>query len=213
MKILAHRGYWNDRITNNSPEALFEALKRGYGFESDIRDYEGKLVISHDIANADSQPAEEVFEWLRDFSDQHTFAVNIKADGLKLLLLRLLEKYSIKNYFVFDMSIPQLIEFNKHNMVFFTRQSEFEKDLVFYDKAAGVWIDGFFDDSWITESLLKKHIDCGKKVCLVSPELHKRSYQEFWSKISQFNIDFSSVFLCTDYPDEASNYFGNKVVR
>ena len=45
MRILAHRGYWNSSIGKNSPEALKTALAKGYGFESDVRDYMGKLVI------------------------------------------------------------------------------------------------------------------------------------------------------------------------
>ena len=49
MKILAHRGCWNTEIKSNSPQAIRSALERGFGFESDLRDYSGKLVISHDM--------------------------------------------------------------------------------------------------------------------------------------------------------------------
>jgi len=58
MRILAHRGYWNSSIGKNSPEALKTALAKGYGFESDVRDYMGKLVISHNMAGASSQEVE-----------------------------------------------------------------------------------------------------------------------------------------------------------
>ena len=84
MKILAHRGYWNKQIEKNSPVALRTALEKGYGFESDVRDYAGKMVISHNIANASSQDAEELFQWLDEFHDQYCFAINIKADGLRI---------------------------------------------------------------------------------------------------------------------------------
>ena len=71
MKILAHRGCWNTEIKSNSPQAIRSALERGFGFESDLRDYSGKLVISHDIACELCQKAEEVFQWLEEFNDQH----------------------------------------------------------------------------------------------------------------------------------------------
>ena len=98
MQILDHRGYWNRDIRTNSPEAIRTALEKGYGFESDLRDYCGKLVISHNIADENSQPASEVFQWLREYEDQYCFAVNIKADGLKDLLKDALTENNIQNY-------------------------------------------------------------------------------------------------------------------
>ncbi len=50
MELLAHRGYWSNGIPGNSPEALKRALECGYGIESDVRDYDGTLVISHYVA-------------------------------------------------------------------------------------------------------------------------------------------------------------------
>lgn len=207
MKILAHRGYWNEQIQNNSPEALKKALDAGFGFESDLRDYHGELVISHNIADEKSQKAEDVFQWLREYHDQYCFAINIKADGLKEQLKQMLEKYQLENYFTFDMSVPQMIEYRDYGLRYFTRQSEVETELVLYEEAAGVWIDGFWDDLWISEELLCGHIQKGKTVCLVSPDLHKREYLEFWHRLKQYSIDFDRVMLCTDYPEEAKEYF------
>lgn len=207
MKILAHRGYWNSNIKNNSYTALKNALESGFGFESDIRDYCGKLVISHNIADDKSIEAEKIFQELYEQEDKYCFAINIKADGLKDLLYDLLYKYKIKNYFTFDMSVPQMIEYKEKGIDFYTRQSEYEKELVLYDEAKGVWIDAFEDDSWITEELLNEHIKNGKKVCLVSPDLHKKSYINFWARLKNFNIDFENVILCTDFPIEAKRFF------
>ena len=59
MRILAHRGYWNENIERNSPKALRMALEMGYGFESDVRDCAERMVISHNMATIYSQDAEE----------------------------------------------------------------------------------------------------------------------------------------------------------
>lgn len=207
MQILAHRGYWNAEIVNNSPDALRKALEYGYGFESDVRDYCGKLVISHNIADKYSQDVNEVFGWLREYQDNFCFAINIKADGLKDQLVNALNAYQLKNYFTFDMSIPQMIEYKEKKIKFFTRQSEVEAQPVLYYDAAGVWIDGFFGEEWITETLLKRHLEAGKQVCLVSPDLHGREYRAFWKRIRNYQIDFAQIMLCTDHPDEAREYF------
>ena len=213
MKILAHRGYWQEQNERNTPVALRRALDSGFGFESDIRDYMGELVISHNIADGTCQKAEEVFRWLTEFRDQFCFAINIKADGLKDLLDGLLKKYSVANYFTFDMSVPQMVEYAEMGLTFFTRQSEIEPEPVLYKNAAGVWIDGFWGTDWITEDRLQGHIAQGKKVCLVSPELHQREHLNFWGRLKSFNMDWDQVLLCTDRPDEAAEYFKTEVAR
>ena len=208
MDILAHRGYWNAEIERNSLLALRTALKRGYGFESDVRDYNGKLVISHNIAVASSPEAEEIFRCLAENKDRYCFAINIKADGLKDLLMEYITRYQITNYFLFDMSVPQMIEFDEMGLRYFTRQSEVEPVPCMYDRAAGVWIDGFWGTLWITEELLKGHIENKKEVCIVSPDLHGRTdYRDFWEQLKNYQIDFSKVMLCTDHPDEAGAFF------
>lgn len=211
MRILAHRGYWNKDIEKNSPKAIRMSLEKGFGFESDVRDYKERMVISHNIANSLSQDAEEVFQWLSEFDDEFCFAINIKADGLKDIISHLLEKYSISNYFLFDMSVPQMVEFREMGLRYFTRQSEVEPEPCMYENAAGVWIDGFWSIDWITEDLLRNHIKCNKEICLVSPDLHgKKDYKDFWETVKSFDIDFEKVILCTDHPEEAREYFYGK---
>lgn len=211
MQILAHRGYWNEHTEKNSPKALRTALEKGFGFESDVRDYMGRMVISHNIADASCQEAEEVFKWLREYNDMYCFAINIKADGLKDFLSEYFDKYSITNYFLFDMSIPQMVEFKERGFRFYTRQSEVEPIPNMYEEAVGVWIDGFWSTDWITKELLDKHISNGKEICLVSPDLHgKVDYKVFWEKLLEGGVNLSKIMLCTDHPEEARDYFYGK---
>lgn len=64
MKILCHRGAWTAAAEKNSVPAIKKAVSLGYGFETDVRDYQGKLVISHDIAKENSPLLEEIFNSL-----------------------------------------------------------------------------------------------------------------------------------------------------
>lgn len=211
LKILSHRGYWTKNIEANSFLSIKNSLEKGFGFESDVRDYCGKLVISHDIASELSIDADKVFNLLREYNDRYTFAINVKSDGLKTLLKKYLQQYEVSNYFLFDMSVPQMIEFKSFGLRFFTRQSEYEEKPCLYDAAAGVWIDAFESNDWITEELLQNHLNNSKELCIVSPDLHnKHNYKEFWGKLRSYRINFDSIMLCTDHPDEARSYFDEK---
>ena len=47
-RILAHRGYWRKPNEQNNISAIKLALQKGFGVETDVRDLNGNLVISHD---------------------------------------------------------------------------------------------------------------------------------------------------------------------
>ncbi len=207
MKILAHRGYWNDVTPKNSVKSIASALDHEYGVESDVRDFQGELIISHDIANGNCPKLDHILKLFELHQDQLCFAINIKADGMAKLLSEYLNSRHITNYFTFDMSVPQMLEYEHENLKFFTRQSEIEQEPVLYEKAAGVWIDSFYSDQWITEKLLNDHIENGKEVCIVSPDLHGRNHLIFWDKLKSFSIDFNKLLLCTDLPDGAKYIF------
>ena len=212
MRIIAHRGFWRTPEEKNSINSILEAIKNGYGFETDLRDYHEKLVVSHNIADASSPEADSVFAALKDKQGQGiVFAINIKCDGIAGLIKEQIKKYGIEDYFVFDMSIPQTLEYKDAEIIYFARQSEFENTPVLYDGASGVWVDGFESTDWITEELIRGHLNRGKMVCIVSPELHKkRDYTVFWNRLKNMRITQDSLLLCTDYPDEAKEFFYGK---
>ena len=55
MKIIAHRGFWKKPEKQNTLGAFYAAIKKGFGIETDVRDYKGKLVISHNVPNEKKQ--------------------------------------------------------------------------------------------------------------------------------------------------------------
>lgn len=207
MKILSHRGYWKKEEEKNTINAIKKAFDKGFGIESDIRDLDGRLVISHNPADSNCSLAEDVFKLMNDNQDKYCFAINIKADGLKDFLDKLLSKYQIDNYFTFDMSVPQMLEYREKGIRYYTRQSEYEKEPVLYDDAAGIWVDAFENDEWITEELIQKHLKNEKIVCIVSPDLHKKDNLKFWKKLSSFKLNWKQIMLCTDSPDDAKEFF------
>ena len=109
MDILAHRGKWEKEEDKNSLESLLLALNLNFGIETDVRDFDGKIVISHDIPNKDSIPLNVLFKEYKAIQKEKGFAnpiaLNIKSDGIHEELKKLLIDYEINNYFVFDLAL------------------------------------------------------------------------------------------------------------
>lgn len=208
MIVLSHRGYWKEINEKNLSIAFERSFSLGFGTETDIRDYKGELVISHDIADERCISVKKMFEIYNNYDSDLPLALNIKADGLQVKLKELLEEYNIKNYFVFDMSVPDGLQYLKQNIKSFTRESEYEKIPSFYDEACGIWLDEF-QGHWIDKEVIEKHIKNGKQICIVSPDLHKREYQKEWQhyKTIEQELGIDNLMICTDYPEIAKGFF------
>lgn len=206
MEIISHRGYWKCKNEKNTKIAFNRSFNMGYGIETDIRDFRGELVISHDIATSESLQLNDFFYEYSMFQ-KNTVALNIKADGLVSLLSRKLIEFDISNYFVFDMSVPDTMSYINEGLNVFIRQSEIETDMSLYGKVKGIWLDSFFGD-WFETEIVFNHLANNKQVCIVSPELHGREKIGLWSKLKVPEIvESREVMLCTDFPEEAKNYF------
>jgi glycerophosphoryl diester phosphodiesterase len=207
MIILSHRGYWKSVDEKNTRVAFDRSFSLGFGTETDLRDSDGELVISHDPARQDALPAKAFFSAYRYHAQDLPLALNIKADGLQKLLKATLLEHEIQNYFVFDMSVPDMISYIKAGLRVFTRESEYEPNPVLYDQSQGVWVDGF-NSEWVNEDAIEKHLIRGKQVCLVSPDLHGRPFEAFWEKLAKMPVTTSQdVMLCTDHPEQARKIF------
>ena len=90
----------------------------------------------------------------------------------------------------------------------FTRQSEYEEVPILYADSQGIWLDEF-ENHWISLDIIKKHTNSNKKVCIVSPELHKRESFKEWENYKKFSKLFfnDEIILCTDKPEKAKHFF------
>lgn len=207
MQIISHRGYWKTDTEKNLPIAFERSFSLGFGTETDFRDAAGKLVISHDMPREADDSVNEFINLYKKHDASLPLALNIKADGLQKSIKRLIEQNEIKNYFVFDMSVPDTLGYIKEGIIFFTRQSEYEPQPSFYKECNGIWLDAF-TDTWYNAGLIKKHTDNNKKVAIVSPELHKRAHLHFWEEIKNKQVHLNElVILCTDVPEAAKLFF------
>jgi len=204
MKILSHRGYWKTIEEKNSLIAFRRSFDLGFGTETDVRDMAGELVISHDMPIGAPMPLGTFLDLIDD--PGMPLAMNIKADGLAVELGRHFAGRGL-DWFVFDMSVPDLrMHLNAGNPVF-VRMSEVERDPAWFDEAQGVWLDAFAGE-WYDEALGRSLLDSGKRVCIVSPELHRREHQALWDMLAPLS-GHEGLMLCTDFPELAQeNFFG-----
>jgi hypothetical protein len=206
--VLSHRGYWKSPPEKNTLLALERSFRLGFGTETDLRDYGRELVVSHDPADKHSLPADSLFQAHREFAPAVPLALNVKADGLQQLVADALAKYAVRDAFVFDMSVPDLLRWVEVGVPVFTRHSDVEPDPACYAQSAGVWLDAFRGEWWDVNVILR-HLEAGKRVCIVSPELHKREHLPAWEKLLTSDIQGTDqVMLCTDYPEEAMRVMG-----
>ncbi len=205
MEIISHRGFWKTAPEKNTEQAFKHSFENGFGTETDVRDCMGKLVISHDMPTG----TEMLFEDFLDLTakGRYSLALNVKSDGLAESMRKILDKSGFVNWFVFDMSIPDMRHHLSIKNPVFTRVSEIEPDPVLYNEASGIWLDAF-ESIWYTSEMIENWLSDGKRVCMVSPELHKRDHLELWDILKRVNLQRKDgLILCTDIPDQAKQYF------
>lgn len=202
MQFLTHRGLWEVPDQKNSRHALCLAFAAGLGVETDIRDLDGELVISHDMPRRGALPLTVMLSDYVAAGRPGTLALNIKADGLTEALGELLALYDVKNYFCFDMSVPDTLPYLQAGLTVAARLSEYEQEGLLMGLTSALWIDSF-QQLQISSLRLANWLAEGRTVCLVSPELHGRAPLGLWQQLSTLPPVLRShqkLLLCTDYP-------------
>jgi len=209
MKILSHRGFWLTAAEKNDAAAFTRSFEQGFGTETDLRDLNGNLVVAHDPPRAGAMAAAEMFALHAHHDAGLPLALNIKCDGLQPLLAAELERFAPRDVFVFDMAVPDLLGWLRAGVPVFTRHSDVEPEPVLLERAAGVWLDRFHSDWWDV-AVVRRHLDAGLRVCIVSPELHGHDHRPMWDRLAASDLPHSGkLMLCTDYPADAKELFGN----
>jgi glycerophosphoryl diester phosphodiesterase len=205
--LLAHRGAWARAAQRNTLAAFRDAFASGWGVELDVRDLDGELVISHDPPAAGALSFADVVEAYAAAGCPGALAVNVKADGLEALTAAHLRDVDPAHWFAFDMSVPDTLRYERRELPYFTRHSDLENVPALYEAAGGVWLDDFAG-GFVTQERIAAHLQAGKRVAVVSPELHGRDREPVWDVWRSWPVWASEdVFLCTDHPSQAQEVF------
>lgn len=192
--VIAHRGVWEDPSEKNSQQALEKAFEYGMGVETDFRDFQGDLVLSHDIF------VEDNFIPFAGFNLTRRYAINLKADGLLELISPNIEEIKSSGSFVFDGSIPEMVRYRDSGIPHALRLSEYETELPW--RSDYLWIDCFESDWWRSDTKINALFETHHLV-FVSPELHRRDHRSAFETFVKFRRQFGENFsVCTDFPSE-----------
>ena len=205
MKIICHRGLWKTKKEQNSFKACAQGNDLFDGIEIDLKNQNGKIVLSHDPLNAKQSPA--LLELVFKTNPTAFYALNIKEDGLGPELLRLINKYKIKHYMCFDLSKPEELKYRKLKLSIFERAGD--KDGFPLDSNNGMIVD-IFDQknlNWTLEQLVSTK---ARALFFISPELHGNTEQAMWKKLKTFEKSLKiKLYLCTDFPEKAASFFAH----
>ncbi len=231
INIIDHRAFWcknissfDDKKLQNTLQGFTNSFKENRGVETDIRDFNNELVISHDIPSEKNIKLTKVLALYKNLKCTGKLALNIKSDGLHDKLKKLLQNFNVSNYFVFDMSVPDSLWYANNDIKFYIRDSEHEvnpktSSPFLYKLSSGVWLDKFNEETQINDSNIKDYLQDDKEICIVSPELHpwgreNNKYLQYW-QIYKTIFDqietqhLSRISICTDLPIQALEFFNN----
>ena len=175
-----------------------------FGVEIDLRSKKNKIYLHHDPF----KKGVSFEKWIKYYKHK-IIVLNVKEEGLEKSILKILKKYRINNFFFHDQTFSTLLK-NMSKTKVSVRYSEFEdlKNIKYlFKKIKWIWIDNFSGIK--LEKKFYSYIKRKKvKICLVSPELVKKSRVSEVKKIILYlkKNNFTIDAVCTKKPDLWTSY-------
>lgn len=220
--ILAHRANLSgpEPEHENSLAACERALAAGFGLETDLRrDAQGRCYISHDAALR--APANDLAAYT-ELWQRHpaaVLAINVKELGEEPALIELMRSGRLgahSFYFDFELLEPATPGAAQRKIKALpggeavrlaSRLSDRQEPLAQCLAIPGevVWADEF-DTLWLTGEEVRRCHAAGRRVYVISPELHgfdRAARKRRWADFKSWQVDG----VCTDYALEAKDFF------
>ena len=173
--VVAHRGYWNSEIPQNSIESVMNALDSGCSAEIDLRMNEegNKIVVSHDPFPAHTS-LERIIDEIKDKKGTLFLHVKEKPEEIRFLFD---EKGRLKNFKCVFFGITNNPIMQEYGLTFGWDSVAYEIEKGNFGTVEGalksnceyVWLSEMSEEFTEEEyDLLKKS---GKKIYQVTPEV------------------------------------------
>lgn len=186
--------------------ACIEGLNLFDGIEVDLKNQNGEIVLSHDPIQINKKYVK--LKKLFEKNNSGFYALNIKEDGLSHLLKELIITYNVKNYMCFDLSTPEEYQYKKLGLKVFKRFGDLDPDYTTQNNYPGTLFDVFKNQNQLQYIKKLKKYNFPTTALVISPELHRNPYLRTWKLYAQ-NLPLTNFYLCTDYPQEARDFFNN----
>ena len=179
-----------------------DSIPRGIGIEFDVHAYGSELVVSHDPFCR----GVKLHNFLKHNKDRFC-AINIKEEGIEKKVIDLSLKIGLKNFFLFDVNLPQICKLgDRYRNFLCLRISEYEKPNLKELKnfSRYIWVDSFKGKFWMSQEEISNLKQLNFNLCFVSPELHRpiiKKQIEFSRDVKRNHNLFDSMdSVCTkDY--------------
>jgi len=201
LEIFAHRILHNGIENNIEAVSLFEKLD--IGIELDLRYGEYGAYISHDVTRTGI-----LFEDFckKYFKSKIKMALHIKEIEAVNGTIRLLKKYSLNNYFLFNTEYHDLTEMTdqKHIASYMSQKQDRQNTNLF-------WCDEI-NEQWYTKKIIsdlhkKKKILYGMSLEVVKTCTESEMIRE-WNRLIELGIDG----ICTKYPEKLNSLVKEGVI-
>ena len=220
--ILAHRAnlFGPAPREENSLDMVERALDMGFGLETDLRRGTGQqFYISHDAVPVTQANVLDSYTALFARHPDVLLAINIKELGYEDELIRLQASGIFGNagfYFDFELLEPASPGLSQHKIRALPNGEHTRLAARISDRgeslrqclsipAETVWADEF-DGAWLTQAHIRELQSAGRRIIIVSPELHGCDETERlrrWTAFKDSGVDG----ICTDYSIAADKFF------
>ena len=187
-------------LINHRVNSISKLLKTSveFGVETDLRSENKKIYLHHDPF----KKGESFEKWIKYYKHK-ILILNVKEEGLEDMVIKILKKNKIKNFFFHDQTFSTLLKnmFKTRVSIRFSEYEDLKKKNYLFKKIRWLWLDNFNQIE-----LSKKFYNYLKnkkvKICMVSPELIKKKRQNEIKNIinnlkkNKFNLDA----VCTKKP-------------
>lgn len=166
-------------------------ISSNFGVEIDIRANGSNLILNHEPF----KPGDKLKNYLENYKHK-TLVLNLKEAGIEKEVLSLVEKYSIKSYFLLDVEMPYMFSATKRGQkniaVRFSEYEDINSTKYFNGKLNWVWIDT------VTKLPINKtnmNILSKFKSCIVCPERwgRKQDIKIYKNKLIKLKFKPTSV--------------------
>lgn len=195
LEIFGHRVIFNG--VENSVKSIPYYKKLGVGIEVDLRYNKKGVYISHDPTNKG-----DLFEDMCKIcsNSEIRMALHIKEIETIINVIKLLEKYSITNYFIFNtenFKYPDYVDGKKIAAYVTKKQENIKEEILWCDEIQSKW----YTKEIISELHKKNKIIYGMSLEVVKTCNESEIFME-WDRLINLGIDG----ICTKYPEKLMRF-------
>ena len=191
IEIFSHRIIFNG--IENSVESIPYYKKLGIGIELDLRYNNNQVYISHDPTN-EGKLFEEVCKQCD--KSEIRMALHIKEKEAINPVIKILEEYSIKNYFLFDTE-----NFEYNTSLNDIKIAEYVSKKTKFFKRSILWCDEI-QAKWYSKEIIKNLHQKNKLIYVMSLEVVQKCDENEviseWKRLIDLGVDG----ICTKYPEK-----------